>query len=54
MPDELSNYFEGFDLVLSYLFDPDKIFELARNASVFGLRVPPARLLREQAQGDAA
>ena len=42
----------GFDRIVLVL-DPEKIFELARNASVFGLRVPPARLMREQAQGGA-
>jgi two-component system chemotaxis sensor kinase CheA len=43
----------GFDRIVLVL-DPEKIFELARNVSVFGLRVPPARLLREQAQEGAA
>jgi len=43
----------GFDRIVLVL-DPEKIFELARNASVFGLRVPPARLMREQVQGGAA
>jgi two-component system chemotaxis sensor kinase CheA len=43
----------GFDRIVLVL-DPEKIFELARNASVFGLRVPAARLIREQAQGGAA
>jgi chemotaxis protein histidine kinase CheA len=43
----------GFDRIVLVL-DPDKIFELARNASVFGLRVPHERLLREQAQEGAA
>ena len=27
LPDELRDYFGGFDLILSYLFDPDQIFE---------------------------
>ena len=43
----------GFDRIVLVL-DPDKIFELAHNATVFGLRVPPARLLREQAREGAA
>ena len=43
----------GFDRIV-LVVDPEKLFELARNASVFGLRVPPARLTREQAQGGAA
>jgi chemotaxis protein histidine kinase CheA len=43
----------GFDRIVLVL-DPEKIFELARNASAFGLRVPAARLMREQARGGAA
>ena len=43
----------GFDRIV-LVVDPEKLFELARNASVFGLRVPPARLMHEQAQGGAA
>jgi chemotaxis protein histidine kinase CheA len=43
----------GFDRIVLVL-DPEKLFELARNTSVFGLRVPPARLIREQARGGAA
>lgn len=27
LPDELVGYFHGFDLIVSYLFDPDEIFE---------------------------
>lgn len=27
LPSELTDYFASFDLILSYLFDPDKIFE---------------------------
>ena len=27
LPVELAGYFRGFDLILSYLYDPDKIFE---------------------------
>jgi len=27
LPAELNNYFAGFDLILSYLYDPDRIFE---------------------------
>jgi heptosyltransferase-2 len=27
LPIELADYFAGFDLIVSYLFDPDKIFE---------------------------
>jgi heptosyltransferase III len=27
LPGELARYFGGFDLILSYLYDPDKIFE---------------------------
>ncbi len=45
LPNELSNYFEGFDLVLSYLFDPDRIFESnLRRAGVEKLIVGAAKL----------
>src|SRR5436853_7872539 len=27
LPAELANYFVSFDLIISYLFDPDRIFE---------------------------
>src|SRR5881227_1462874 len=27
LPAELANYFASFDLIISYLYDPDKIFE---------------------------
>src|SRR5205085_2423664 len=27
LPGELADYFRGFDLILSYLYDPDRIFE---------------------------
>ena len=30
LPAELDDYFSGFDLILSYLYDPDKIFETNR------------------------
>jgi len=39
----------GFDRIVLVL-DPDEIFELARKASVFGLRVPDQRLAFEQAR----
>ncbi|MGZ4985286.1 MAG: glycosyltransferase family 9 protein [Chthoniobacterales bacterium] len=49
LPNELSNYFEGFDLVLSYLFDPDKIFATnLRRAGVEELIVGPAKLDRHE------
>jgi chemotaxis protein histidine kinase CheA len=38
----------GFDRIVLVL-DPDEIFDLARKASVFGLRVPDERLAFEQA-----
>jgi heptosyltransferase-2 len=45
LPAELANYFEGFDLVLSYLFDPDEIFATnLRRAGVEELIVGPAKL----------
>src|SRR3954469_1699084 len=27
LPDDLAEYFSGFDLIISYLFDPDRIFQ---------------------------
>jgi chemotaxis protein histidine kinase CheA len=42
----------GFDRIVLVL-DPDEIFDLARKASVFGLRVPDARLAFEQAREQA-
>jgi hypothetical protein len=36
----------GFDRIVLVL-DPDKMFDLARRASVFGLRVPAERLAQE-------
>jgi chemotaxis protein histidine kinase CheA len=39
----------GFDRIVLVL-DPDEIFDLARKASVFGLRVPDQRLAFEQAR----
>lgn len=41
----------GFDRIVLVL-DPDEIFDLARKASVFGLRVPNERLALEQALED--
>src|SRR3984893_11046801 len=42
LPDELVSYFGGFDLILSYLYDPDRIFEnnLRRSGAREILRCP--------------
>lgn len=46
MPNELSNYFASFDLIISYLFDPDQIFATnLRRCGVEELLVGPAKLL---------
>jgi hypothetical protein len=42
----------GFDRIVLVL-DPDEIFDLARKASVFGLRVPDQRLAIEKAREQA-
>ncbi|MDQ2919535.1 MAG: glycosyltransferase family 9 protein [Verrucomicrobiota bacterium] len=45
LPNELSNYFASFDLILSYLFDPDQIFATnLRRCGVEQLIVGPAKL----------
>jgi chemotaxis protein histidine kinase CheA len=43
----------GFDRIVLVL-DPDELFDLARKASVFGLRVPNERLAFEQAREQSA
>jgi lipopolysaccharide heptosyltransferase III len=45
LPNELSNYFAGFDLIISYLFDPDQIFATnLRRGGVEQLIIGPAKL----------
>jgi heptosyltransferase-2 len=46
LPAELCAYFAGFDLIVSYLYDPDQIFETnLRQCGVQNLICGPARIL---------
>ena len=46
LPAELANYFASFDLIISYLFDPDSIFENnLRRSGVENLLCGPAKVL---------
>ena len=46
LPGELADYFASFDLIISYLFDPDHIFEKnLRRCGVENLICGPARIL---------
>ena len=46
LPAELSNYFGSFDLIISYLFDPDRIFENnLRRCGVENLLCGPAKIV---------
>lgn len=46
LPSELADYFASFDLILSYLYDPDQIFETnLRRCGVDNLIQGPARIL---------
>jgi heptosyltransferase-2 len=45
LPAELADYFAGFDLIVSYLYDPDQIFETnLRRCGVQNLICGPARV----------
>jgi heptosyltransferase-2 len=44
---ELADYFAGFDLIISYLYDPDRIFEAnLRRCNVQNLICGPARIVK--------
>jgi heptosyltransferase-3 len=46
LPAELADYFASFDLIISYLYDPDRIFERnLRRCGVENLICGPARIL---------
>jgi len=46
LPAELSRYFASFDLIVSYLYDPDQIFETnLRRCGVENLICGPARIV---------
>jgi len=53
LPAELADYFASFDLIVSYLYDPDQIFETnLRRCGVENLICGPARIV--EAAGHAA
>ncbi len=57
LPAELANYFASFDLIISYLFDPDRIFENnLRRCGVENLLCGPAKIVEsaEHAAGQLA
>src|SRR5881398_781067 len=46
LPAELADYFASFDLIVSYLYDPDRIFEInLRRCGVQNLIYGPARIV---------
>jgi heptosyltransferase III len=46
LPAELANYFESFDLIISYLYDPDRIFEKnLRRCGVENLLCGPSKIV---------
>jgi len=46
LPAELTDYFASFDLVVSYLYDPDRLFEInLRRCNVQNLICGPARIV---------
>ena len=47
LPAELADYFASFDLIVSYLYDPDRIFETnLRRCGVQNLICGPARIVK--------
>src|SRR4051812_38121231 len=48
LPDDLADYFAGFDLIVSYLFDPDLIFQTnLERAGAAEIITGPAKLSEE-------
>src|SRR5438876_11781395 len=48
LPAELASYFGSFDLIISYLFDPDRIFENnLRRCGVENLLCGPSRIVEK-------
>src|SRR5207244_968549 len=48
LPTELAGYFATFDLIISYLYDPDQIFEnKVRRCGVENLRCGPAKIVEK-------
>src|SRR5881396_1589852 len=47
LPAELADYFASFDLIVSYLYDPDRVFERnLRRSGVKNLICGPARIVK--------
>ncbi len=47
LPAELANYFASFDLIISYLYDPDRIFENnVRRCGVENFFCGPAKIVQ--------
>jgi heptosyltransferase-2 len=52
LPPELADYFASFDLVVSYLYDPDRIFETnLRRCGVENLICGPAKITSSRSDG---
>ena len=52
LPGELANYFASFDLIISYLFDPDRIFENnLRRCGVENLLCWPGKIVETAVHG---
>jgi heptosyltransferase-3 len=48
LPAELANYFAGFDLIISYLYDPDRIFQNnLRRCGVENLLYGPSKIIEK-------
>ncbi len=46
LPDGLANYFAGFDLIISYLFDPDRIFQTnLERAGAENILIGPSKIV---------
>jgi ADP-heptose:LPS heptosyltransferase len=51
LPAELADYFASFDLIVSYLYDPDRIFETnLRRCGIENLICGPARIVENAGQ----
>src|SRR5438132_11097844 len=54
LPAELADYFASFDLIISYLYDPDRIFESnLRRCGVENLLCGPAKINEKNGHGAA-
>src|ERR1700745_3718934 len=52
LPTELADYFASFDLIISYLYDPDRVFENnLRRCGVENLLCGPSRIVEKAGHG---